>query len=128
MIWAMFLRHCLGSKLMGLLRILSLATHLGACAKLELPLMLVLLAPFQLTCLESLAADDDLEPGVLISSASNPLQFSLSHWRLTAKATSRGEQRQDEQVKCLVHLLRVRLNIFWCKELVQSWALAGWIS
>merc|ERR1719473_486966 len=107
-----------------LLQMTRSATHLGTCTKLELPFMLVLLAPFKLACLEGLAADNNLEPGMFISGASNSLQLSLSHWCLAAEPTSRSEQRQDKQVKHLVHVLRARLKVFCCKELVQSWALA----
>merc|ERR1719473_1727081 len=93
-----------------LLQMTRSATHLGTCTKLELPLMLVLLAPFKLTCLEGLATDNNLEPGMLISSASNSLQLSLSHWRLAAEPTSGGEQRQEEEAEHLVHVLNARVK------------------
>merc|ERR1719389_1442539 len=91
----------------------SSATHLGTCTKFELPLVLVLLAPFKLACLEGLATDNNLESGMFIRGASNTLQLSLCHWCLAAEPTSRGKQRQQEQAQRLLHIVRAR--VIWCK-------------
>merc|ERR1719265_2343659 len=82
------------------------ATHLGACTKLELPLMLVLLTPLELTCLEGITTDNDLKARMLISSASNTFQLALCDWCMAAQPASRGHERQQEQGKNLVHVLK----------------------
>merc|ERR1719265_1770793 len=67
--------------------------------ELQLPLVLVLLAPLELTICDGLTTHNGLESGMLVCGACHALQFSLGDRGIAAKATCCGEQRQQEQGK-----------------------------
>merc|ERR1719235_3057934 len=62
------------------------AAQLDARAELLAPLALVGLAPLQLALLEGLAADDDLEAGVLVRRAGDALEVASRHRSLAPEA------------------------------------------
>merc|ERR1719263_2287743 len=75
------------------------ASHLGAGPELQLPLVLVLLAPLELTICDGLAAHDDFVSGMFIRSAGDSLQLALCHRRLAAEATSISKKGHEDQCK-----------------------------
>merc|ERR1719379_656254 len=90
----------------------SSTSHLRACAKLQLPFVLVLFAPLELTSLECLAANNDLEASMLIRSARNTLQLALCDRCLAAKPAGlnggkeakQEAQRGSHRRNCLVEV------------------------
>merc|ERR1719331_3024249 len=64
----------------------SSAAQLDARAELLAPLALVGLAPLQLALLQGLAADDDLEAGVLVRRAGHALEVARRHRGLAPEA------------------------------------------
>merc|ERR1719453_1889886 len=85
---------------------IALATHFGARTKLQLPLVLVLLAPLKLACLKGLTTDDDLKACVLIGCAGNPLKLTLGDRRLAAEpstfCTCKAKSKECKD-KCFRH-------------------------
>merc|ERR1719235_1731505 len=75
---------------------ISLATHLGTCSKLELPLVLVLLTPLKLAGLKGFTTHNDLETCMFIRSACNTLKFSFGDRGFAAEAVTSSQNKESK--------------------------------
>merc|ERR1719235_2994688 len=85
-----------------LLKVLnSSAPKLVARTELQLPLVLVLLAPLKLACRKGLAAEDDLVARMLILCASNTLNLALGDHALSKEEGQQDEGAHDSEQEVL---------------------------
>merc|ERR1719235_2726341 len=107
-----------------LLKVLnSSAPKLVARTELQLPLVLVLLAPLKLACRKGLAAEDDLVARMLILCASNTLNLALGHNATAAEALLGGHAlRKRRASKMKARMIQIN-EVLAVRPIREDWEL-----